>query len=117
MGENENPISSNREVREKGIQKLKWIIDRAHDMESEILCGPFHSAHSVFTRAAASEQEYQWAAEALRIAGDHAKQAGVMLALEAVNRFENYLASCIDQLVYLVELTDHPNVGAMYDTH
>jgi len=117
VGEHENPISNNREVRQKGVERLKWIIDRAHDLGSKILCGPFHSAHSVFTRAAATEQEYEWAAEALRIAGDHAQQAGIILAPEAVNRFENYLASCVDHLVHLVQLVDHPHVKAMYDTH
>jgi len=117
LGENENPISTNKEVRNRGIERIKWVIDRAHDLGSEILCGPFHSAHSIFSRAAATEQEYQWAAEALRIAGDHAQQAGIILTPEAVNRFENYLASCIDHLAYLIELTDHPNVKGMYDTH
>jgi len=117
LGPEDNPISTNPEVRKSGIAKIKWAIDRAFDMDSEILCGPFHSTHGLFSRAAPTEQEYQWAAEALREAGDYAKEANIVLAPEAVNRFETYLANCMDQLAYLVELTNHSHVKAMYDTH
>lgn len=117
LGLDENPISPDKKTRDQGIERIKWAIDRAQDLGAEILCGPFHSTHGFFTRAAPTEQEYQWAAEALRIAGDHAQKAGITLTPEAVNRFENYLASCIDHLSYLIELTNHPNVKGMYDTH
>lgn len=117
LGEQENPIAPDQKIRQQGLDRIKWAIDRAHDLGAEILCGPFHSTHGFFSRAAPTEQEYQWAAEALRAAGDHAQQAGITLTPEAVNRFENYLASCIDHLAYLIELTNHPNVKGMYDTH
>lgn len=117
LGENESPISTDTASRSRGLDRIKWAIDRAHDLGSTILCGPFHSAHGYFSRAAPTDQEYHWAAETLRAAGDHAQQAGITLTPEAVNRFENYLASCIDHLAYLIDLTDHPHVKGMYDTH
>jgi len=84
LAENESPISTDKSIRNRGIDRIKWVIDRAHDMGSEILCGPFHSAHGYFSRAAPTEQEYEWAAEALRIAGDHAQQAGIILTPEVL---------------------------------
>ena len=117
LGADDNPISPDASVRQRGVDKIKWAIDRAHDLQAKIICGPFHSAHGSFSRAAPTEQEYQWSAEVLRQVGDYAKQADIVLTLEAVNRFETYLANTMDQLATLVELTAHPHVKAMYDTH
>src|SRR3546814_8946678 len=85
---------------------LKWTIDRAHDLGATVLCGPFHSAFTVFSKQAPTEQEYEWSADVLRKAGDHAAQAGVLLTPEAVNRFECYLCNTMEQLTYLLEKTD-----------
>ncbi len=117
LGADDNPISADPSIRQRGVDKIKWAIDRAQDLGAKVICGPFHSAHGSFSRAAPTDQEYQWSAEVLRQVGDHAKQADIVLTLEAVNRFETYLANTMDQLAKLMELTDHPNVKAMYDTH
>lgn len=112
-----NPASPDKAVRAKGLDLLKWNIDRAHDVGATVLCGPFHSAFATFTRADIQDVEYERSAEVLRAAGDHARQAGVMLAPEALNRFECYLCNTMAQLRRLVELTNHPSVRAMFDTH
>jgi D-psicose/D-tagatose/L-ribulose 3-epimerase len=112
-----NPVSPDKAVRAKGLDLLKWNIDRTHDVGASVLCGPFHSAFATFTRADIQEVEYERSAEVLRAAGDHAKQADVTLAAEALNRFECYLCNTMGQLRKLVELTNHPNVRAMFDTH
>lgn len=113
----ENPVDPSAEVRSKGLDRIKWAIDRAHDMGSSVLCGPFHSAHGFFTKQPPQDQEYAWCAEVMRQAGDHAAQAGITLALEALNRFECYLCNTMEQMKRLVSLIDHPNVRSMYDTH
>lgn len=117
LGEKENPISADVMVRSKALDRIKWAIDRAHDLNSKILCGPFHSAHAVFSHQAPQDYEYSWSAELLHTAGDYALQANVTLALEALNRFECYLCNTMDQLTTLVNRAAHPNVKAMYDTH
>lgn len=117
LGKDENPVSPLSPVRSKALDRIKWAIDRANDMGSRILCGPFHSAHAVFSHQAPREEEYRWSAEVLHAAGDYAAQAKVTLAPEAVNRFECYLCNTMDQLKKLIGLVDHPNVKAMYDTH
>lgn len=113
----ENPISEDAAIRAKGLDRIKWVIDRAHDLGARILCGPFHSAHAVFARRAPENQEYNWSAEVLHAAGEYAAQANITLALEALNRFECYLCNTMDQLSHLITLADHPNVRAMFDTH
>lgn len=117
VGADANPISPDKAVRAKALDALKWNIDRTHDCGSNLLCGPFHSAFTTFSRADIQPAEYERSAEVLRAAGDYAKQASVMLVPEALNRFECYLCNTMAQLRMLVELTNHPNVRGMFDTH
>ena len=112
-----DPVSPDTTVRSKALDRIKWGIDRAHDMRSTILCGPFHSAHGHFSKKPPQTDEYQWCAEVLHVAGEYAATAGITLALEALNRFECYLCNTMQQLSHLVSLAAHPHVRAMYDTH
>lgn len=117
VGADANPVSPDKAVRAKAVDKLKWNIDRTVDCGANLLCGPFHSAFATFTRTDIHPDEYKRSAEVLRQAGDYARQAGVMLVPEALNRFECYLCNTMAQLRMLIELTDHPNVRGMFDTH
>lgn len=113
----ENLISAEAAIRQKGLEKIKWIIDRSHDLGSQVLCGPIHSAFAAFSKAAPQEAEYERSAEMLHQAGDYAAQAGILLTPEALNRFECYLCNTMEQLGHLLGKVNHPNVKAMFDTH
>src|SRR5688572_28302361 len=43
VGQDENPVSESAAIRAKALDRIKWAIDRAHDLNAKILCGPFHS--------------------------------------------------------------------------
>ena len=113
----ENPISPDAKIREKSKEKLKWVLDRAADLNSQVLCGPFHSAFATFASRAPIEDEYNWSAEVLNEVGDYAQKLGILLTPEALNRFECYLCNTMEQLDYLLAKVNHPNVKAMFDTH
>ncbi len=117
LAKEENIIDPSAEVRKNGLDKIKWAVDRSHDLNSKIICGPFHSAFATFAGHAPQEQEYAWSAEMLHKAGEYAAQADVVLAVEALNRFECYLCNTMQQLSHLVTKAAHPNVQAMFDTH
>ncbi len=117
VGKEDNPISESAAIRGKALDKIKWAVDRAHDLNAKVICGPFHSGHTIFVNRPPIEEEYQRAGEVLREAGDYAAQANIVFALEALNRFECYLCNTMVQLRKLVETTNHPNVLAMFDTH
>jgi D-psicose/D-tagatose/L-ribulose 3-epimerase len=112
-----NPVSDNAKGRAIGLDRIKWAIDRSVDLGSDVICGPFHSAHAHFYVRPATEDELKWAAEILHEAGDYAQQAGIVLALEALNRFESYLVNTMVDLKVLLQNINHPNVRAMFDTH
>ncbi len=117
VGKDESPISEDAAVRAKALDRLKWSIDRAYDLNATILCGPFHSAHAHFAKRAPEDWEYAYGGEVLHAAGEYASQANITLALEALNRFECYLCNTMDQLTKLLNAVNHPNVKAMFDTH
>ena len=117
LGAGENPVSTSSEVRAKALDKIKWGVDRAHALNAKIICGPFHSAHTVFVNRPAEEKEYALAGEVLHAAAEYAKQADITFALEALNRFECYLCNTAAQLIQLVKAANHTHVRAMFDTH
>ena len=117
VGPDANPASDSASVREQGISHLKGVVDRAHAMGATVICGPFHSTFAQFSRREPQPDEYAHSAEVLHAVGEYAKQANIVLALEALNRFECYLCNTMAQLSDLVRQADHPNVRAMFDTH
>ena len=112
-----NPISPDPAVRQRAIDHLREDIDLTHAAGGQILCGPLHSAFATFSNAAPTEQELDWSAEVLRAVADHAENAGVTLAIEALNRFECYLCNTAEQLKRLCDKVNHPRIKAMFDTH
>lgn len=117
VGPDENPASESAVVRERAVSHLKGAVDRVAAMGGTVLCGPIHSAFATFTRREPQADEYARSAEVLHAVGEHAQQAGVVLAVEALNRFECYLCNTMTQLADLVRQADHPSVRAMFDTH
>jgi D-psicose/D-tagatose/L-ribulose 3-epimerase len=117
VGKDETPISEDARVRAKALDRIKWVIDRTYDLNSKLLCGPFHSAHAHLAKRAPEDWEYAFGAEVLNAAGEYAAQANITLGLEALNRFECYLCNTMEQLTRLIKAVDHPNVKAMFDTH
>ncbi|MBO0938893.1 sugar phosphate isomerase/epimerase [Fibrella sp. HMF5335] len=117
VGPDANPASESAAVRAAAVDFLKGTIDRAHAMGATVICGPTHSAFATFSKREPQPDEYAHSAEVLHAVGDYAKQAGIVLAVEALNRFECYLCNTMDQLAGLVQKADHPNIRAMFDTH
>ena len=112
-----NPISPDAAVRRAAVERLRWAIEMAHELGAEVLCGPFHSAYKEFVGRGPTDEEYLWCAEAMRAVADEAQQAGILLGLEALNRFECYLINTAAQSRRLVAMIDHPSVRYHYDTH
>jgi D-psicose/D-tagatose/L-ribulose 3-epimerase len=115
--EETNIASPDSKIRAAGLDRLKWSIDMAAALNAEVICGPIHSAFAYFTRQPPSSDEIKWSVEMLQKAGEYAHQAGIILAPEALNRFECYLVNTMGGLKELLDAVNHQNVGAIYDTH
>jgi D-psicose/D-tagatose/L-ribulose 3-epimerase len=116
VGPEANPISPDASVRAAALERLKWAIEMTATLGGEKLCGPYHSPLAVFSGAGPTEDEKKRGADVLRQAAAEARQAGVMLAIEYLNRFECYFLTTAAQARALVKAVDHPNFRSMYDT-
>lgn len=112
-----DPIDPSPSIRRAAVDRLRHAIDCAQALGATVLCGPLHSAFAVFRGRGPTDDEQQRSADVLRAAAEHAAPAGVLLAPEALNRFECYLVNTAAQLRDLCRRVDHPMVRAHYDTH
>jgi D-psicose/D-tagatose/L-ribulose 3-epimerase len=115
-GPDAHQISSDAAMRKSTLERNKLALDCAAVLGSELLTGPFHSALGVFTGKASTQQERDWAKENLYQLADYAKQYGIVLGLEYLNRFESYLVTTTDELIQLVDEINHPNCKLMFDS-
>jgi D-psicose/D-tagatose/L-ribulose 3-epimerase len=111
-----NPVSPDKAVRQAAVDYLKWTIDCSVALGSRQLAGPLMQTLGNFSGKAPTESEWKRARDVHRKVGDYAAERDLMVALEAVNRFEIYFANTMDDLCRFVRLVDHKNVKAMYDT-
>lgn len=112
----ENPLAEDPAIREAAVTYLRQRVDCTRALGASQLAGPLHQTLGHFSGAAPTDAERERAREVHRAAGDHAATGGVRLVIEAVNRFESYFATTMDDLADHLDLVDHPAVTGMYDT-
>ncbi len=114
--EGDNPISPDAKVRAAGIDATKRALDCCRALGAEAMCGPYHSALGLFSGKGPSQDEWKWGVESMRAVAEHAKDVGVTLAVEYLNRFETYFLTCAADTARFIAEVDHPSCRMMYDT-
>ena len=116
MGPEINPISSDRKVRDAAVEHLDRVMECGQQFGCEILCGPLHSAIGVFSGTGPTEDEFKYGVETLQRAAEKAQARNIVLAIEYLNRFENYFLTTMAQNVRFVRAVNHPACKMMYDS-
>lgn len=111
-----NPISPDPAIRQAAIAHLDKVLDRCAAFGCEILCGPTHSALGTFSGQAPTEDEFKHGVDTLRQVAEKAKGHGVKIAVEYLNRFENYFLTTAVETARFVREVDHPSLKMMYDS-
>ena len=114
--EDDNPISPDAANRAKGVELTKKTLDCCAAAGVQTLVGPYHSALGLFSGAGPTDDEWKWGVDSMRQVAEHAGSVGVMLGVEALNRFECYLLNTHADSTRFVREVDHPYCGMMYDT-
>ena len=97
---------------------IEDLIDLAVVLDSKIVCGPMYSETGRSGAHTAQEREAQLTqiAEALKPLCAKAESAGIVLAIEPLNRFETDCINTLEQGVALIKHVDSPALKLHIDT-
>ncbi len=102
-------------ARKAAVQYVKDLVDFAAAMNCPtVVVHP--TANMKIKPLGTKEQEWQWAVESIRDAGEYAASNGVSFSLEAWNRFESYFLNRLEQCRDLWAATGLSNGGVQGDT-
>jgi D-psicose/D-tagatose/L-ribulose 3-epimerase len=109
-----DPTGEDEETRNNAREYLKERIRLAAEIGSSVLSGVLYSTSG--RRLMPTEEHWERAAAVLREAARFARDLGVTLGIEPVNRFESFLVNTADQALRLREMIGEPNVGVHLDS-
>jgi D-psicose/D-tagatose/L-ribulose 3-epimerase len=111
-----SPISPVAAHRQGAVDHLTWAIECTAALQADLLCGPFYQPLGVFSGQGPTAEEKERAAEVHRAIADIAQEAGIVLAIEPLNRFEAYLLNTVGDAAAYVRHVGHPNLSVLYDS-
>jgi D-psicose/D-tagatose/L-ribulose 3-epimerase len=102
---------------DEAIQFLREAIDTCAAIGSEWLTGALYGHLGLLSGAAPTAAEHETISGVLSEAADHAKERGVRLGIEVINRYETHLVNTAEQALDLLERIDRTGtVFAHLDT-
>ena len=118
FGPNRNICSSDPEIRQNARKYLLWLIDAAHQLGSETVCGPMYSSVGKDHMDDPGERQEEWqrAVSGIKEIAEVAQQKGIKLALEPLNRFETDMINVVSQGLKFIDETGMESVGFHLDT-
>ena len=111
-----NIVSTEAAVRERGVARLKQMVDLTAEMGGNVMAGPLYAPVRYLTGRAPTDDEWRWCAEGLWAAAEHAQKASVALAIEPLNRFETYVVTTSADAIRLIQEVGSPNLLLQIDT-
>lgn len=111
-----NPVSPDPAARAGAFDLARRVVDCGHAMGAELVVGPLFQPLGLFTGAGPSESELAHCADFLRSLAPHMRDAGMVCAVEPLNRFEAHVLNTAEQALAMMARVDDPAVGILYDT-
>ena len=113
MLEDRNLVAKDETQRAKSVQYTKDCITMVKELEGyEMTIVP--ATVGKITADGTPEEEWKWAIDSLKECYDWGKKEGVVLAIEAINRFETYFCSRSAQALAIAEAVG-PDCGVCLD--
>lgn len=95
-----NLISPDENIRKKGIQHMKKMVDINRKVGSKILAGVIYAGWGYITKKPRTEQEWEWSVNAMREIAEYARDNwDGIIAVECVNRFETHFLNIAEDAV------------------
>jgi len=84
-------------IRAKGVDYLNACVKATHDIGGTSFSGVIYSQHVRQLPTRPGKEYWQYSADSLRPVAKYAKDLGVLVGLEPVNRYETFLVNTCEQ--------------------
>lgn len=95
---------------------MKQAVDKTSELEADFLGGVLHGGIGVFSGNPLTENEAGIIAEVWSSVADYAKEKGVNIGIEPVNRYETYVCNTAENVLDLISKTGKDNLFLHLDT-
>jgi D-psicose/D-tagatose/L-ribulose 3-epimerase len=109
--------SDDPQIRAQGVTYLKECVKATNAIGAKSFSGVIYSQHVRSLPSRPGVRHWQYAADALKSVARYAKDLGVNLGLEPVNRYETFLINTCEQGLRLKEMIGEDNVKIHLDTY
>lgn len=109
--------SDEPEERQEGLTWHCRQVDLAAELGAVAYAGALYGHPGVVKRRRPPTDEYPRTAEGLHRLAEYAAQRNVKIVLEPMSHFRTHLVNTAAQLMRLIDLADHPNLYALFDTY
>lgn len=104
-------------IRAKGVQYLKDCVRATADVGARNFSGVIYAQHVKPALRRPTEDDWQRSADCLREVAGFARERGVQIGIEPVNRYETHLVNTCEQARKLKDLIGAENVKIHLDTY
>lgn len=111
-----NPLSDDPACARRAINHLVRVTECAALLGAQVIAGPWFQPLGVFSGDRPTEAELERCATVHRHVLPTMRQAGIVPALEPLNRFEAYLLNTCEQAIAYAERIGPGGIGILYDT-
>lgn len=95
---------------------IKQAIDKTSELETDFLGGVLHGGIGVFSGNPLTENEAEIITEVWSNVANYAKEKGVNIGIEPVNRYESYVCNTAENVLDLIKKTGKDNLFLHLDT-
>ena len=111
-----NPVSPDPALRAAVYPEFKRFIDLTVALGGTLICGPLYQGLGYFSGARPTKEEWDWSIQTMRPCFEYAREKGITVAVEPLNRFEAYLVNTTADGVKYIQDIGLDNVGLLVDT-
>lgn len=112
-----NIISPDAQVRRRGIDFSKRLIDLSNEAGARVFGGMIYCGWGYLSGKMRTEEEWKWAVEGYQEVAGYARECSdLTLGIEPVNRFESHFINIAADALRFIQDVGQPNVKVHLDT-
>ena len=116
LGKDTNLVSPDPAIRAQGVKHMKLLVDICYQLGAKILGGVIYAGWGCLTGKPPTAEEWEWSTGCMKDIAGYAKAKGdLIIAVEAVNRFETHFINTAEQAVKYCKAVGIPNMKVHLD--